>query len=351
MPATLQKIDEDLFHESTMTFGEHLEELRRCLFRALIGLGVGVLFGLLIGGRVIDLIKSPLTKALDQYKTNAAVVRIDDEIERRRAGGEEISDAYKTEMLSTMQEKGLVFDDVYLDAGQLAGVLQRKHLGRAVDAVPATSAKGPNLVAVRIWRQVAADPGGRIIGDNVPEAFMVFLKASFVTGLVISSPWLFWQLWMFVAAGLYPHEKRYVHVFLPFSLGLFLFGASFAFFLVFEPVLNFLLSFNAWLGIDPYLSINAWLSFVLILPLGFGISFQLPLVMLFLDRIGIFDAAAYLANLRLAILAISIISMILTPSDPYSMVLMAVPLVVLYLFGILLCRYWPRRASPLEASY
>ena len=84
-----------------------------------------------------------------------------------------------------------------------------------------------------------------------------------------------------MAAGLYPHERRYVHRYLPFSVALFLVGAALAFFVVFQPVLHFLLMFNRSQGIIPEPRINEWLSFVMILPIGFGIGFQLPLVMLF----------------------------------------------------------------------
>jgi sec-independent protein translocase protein TatC len=120
-------------------------------------------------------------------------------------------------------------------------------------------------------------------------------------------------------------------------------GAALAFFFVFAPVLKFLLSFNAGPDLDLELRISEWMGFVLMLPLGFGISFQLPLVMLFMERIGVFTIASYLASWRIAILAIFILAMMLTPSgDPYSMCLMAGPLTLLYFGGILLCRYMPR---------
>ena len=93
----------------------------------------------------------------------------------------------------------------------------------------------------------------------------------------------------------------------------------------FEFVLAFLFTFYDWMGIDPDPRITDWLTFVLILPLGFGISFQLPLVMLFLERIGIFTTKTYLSNWRISVLVICFIAMVLTPSDPYSMVLMAMP--------------------------
>ncbi|HWB01171.1 MAG TPA: twin-arginine translocase subunit TatC, partial [Pirellulales bacterium] len=162
-------------------------------------------------------------------------------------------------------------------------------------------------------------------------------------GAVLSSPWVFYQIWTFVAAGLYPHEKRYVHVFLPFSLGLFLLGAATAYLFVFQPVLDFLFGFNRWLNIDPDPRISEWLSFVLMLPLGFGISFQLPLVMLFLERIGVFDVRGYLEKWRISVLVIFILSAVLTPADPYSLLLMAIPLCFLYFGGIALCRLMPKR--------
>jgi sec-independent protein translocase protein TatC len=200
-----------------------------------------------------------------------------------------------------------------------------------------------NLVELVTWKPVDVE----VQSLSAHEGFMIWIKAALITGAVISSPWIFLQVWEFVAAGLYPHEKRFVHVFLPFSLLLFFAGASLAFFFVFKPVLDFLFSFNQRMDIDAAPRISEWLSFVLFLPLGFGISFQLPLVMLFLERIGIFTISSYLSKWRIAILVIFVLAMLLTPADPVSMLLMAVPLTVLYFGGIVLCRWIPRRSSPL----
>ena len=112
-------------------------------------------------------------------------------------------------------------------------------------------------------------------------------------------------------------------------------------------MLNFLFQFYEWLDIAPYPVISDWLSFILILPIGFGVSFQLPLVMLFLERIGIFTVTSYLEKWRMAVLVIAVISMLLTPADPGSMIIMGVPLVILYFGGILLCRYMPKRKDAL----
>ncbi len=149
-----------------------------------------------------------------------------------------------------------------------------------------------------------------------------------------------------MAAGLYPHEKKYVHYYLPISIALFVFGVCLAFFFVFKPVLTFLFTFNASMGINPQVRIGEWLSFVMFLPLGFGIAFQLPLVMLFLNRIGIFSVEAYTSKWRIAVMIISVLSMILTPADPVSMIMLGVPLTALYFLGIGLCRWMPRPSNP-----
>ena len=120
---------------------------------------------------------------------------------------------------------------------------------------------------------------------------------------------------------------------------------------MFEPVFGFLFSFQAEMNIDFDPRIGEWISFVLVLPLGFGISFQLPLVMLFLNRIGIVRHQLYVTKWRIAILIIFVVSMVLTPADPVSMLLMAVPLCFLYVLGIGMCQWMPQGRSPFTEAY
>jgi sec-independent protein translocase protein TatC len=205
----------------------------------------------------------------------------------------------------------------------------------------------PQLLHVPLWKPIDI----RVQTLNAHEAFMIWLKAAFICGFLIASPWVFYQVWSFIAAGLYSHEKKYVGVYLPLSLALFLGGAALAFFFVFEPVLDFLFSFNRAMNIHPDPRISEWMGFVLFLPIGFGVAFQLPLVMLMLHRVGIVSVEVYLAKWRVAVLVICIVSMLLTPADPISMLLMAVPLVVLYFFGILLSIWMPRIKNPYSEGY
>ena len=203
------------------------------------------------------------------------------------------------------------------------------------------------MIPLAAWKPIAV----RFLVLNAQEAFMIWMKAALVTGLVLGSPWIFIQIWNFVAAGLYPHEKNYVYMYLPISILLFFGGASLAYLFVFDPVLNFLFMFNTSMNAEFDPRIGEWLSFVLILPLGFGIGFQLPLVMLFLNRIGILSIELYIQQWRIAILSIFVIAMVLTPADPYSMLLMAIPLCLLYVVGILMCKWMPKGRNPFAEAY
>jgi sec-independent protein translocase protein TatC len=153
----------------------------------------------------------------------------------------------------------------------------------------------------------------------------------------MASPWVFYQGWAFVAAGLYRHERAYVKKFLPFSLGLFLTGVFLCFFLVLPITLKFLLQFNIYLGVAPTLRLSEWMSFATLLPLIFGLAFQTPLVMMILERLNVFTVEDFKAKRKIAILIITIAAALLTPGqDPFSMILLAVPMVLLYELGILM---------------
>src|SRR5260370_19245605 len=97
--------------------------------------------------------------------------------------------------------------------------------------------------------------------DTPDEAFMIYLKVSLILGVIISSPWVIYQLWLFIGAGLYSHERKYVYTYLPMSIILFLGGAAFCFFGVIPFVLNFLFEFNKWLGLRAEIKMASWITF------------------------------------------------------------------------------------------
>jgi sec-independent protein translocase protein TatC len=159
---------------------------------------------------------------------------------------------------------------------------------------------------------------------------------------------VFYQLWAFIAAGLYPHEKKYVHRYLPMSLGLFIAGVLLCQFMVIPNAIRALLWFNEWLELEPDLRLNEWLGFAILLPLVFGLSFQTPLIMLFLGKVGIMDADSFRRKRRIAWFVIAIFAAIVTPSDPWSMILLMIPMWGLYELGILMVAYSAPPPEPAE---
>ncbi len=320
------------------------------LVKAIISLVVGVLVGLLFAGSLVDYVQTPLKNALKEFYSRTAGDEYRRYLIKQQQDGKPVPEDIDA-AAKLFAEQQLVTEEHYVDPREMVQAMK--------DIAPNAIEKSAlpheaedqgidrkNLVKVRMYHHVEDDPRVRIIGLKVEEPFVVYIKAAIVLGIILASPFVFYFIWQFIAAGLYPHEQRYVRIFLPFSTGLFLAGAALAFFVVFKYVLAFLFTFFDWMGIDPDPRITDWLTFVLVLPLGFGISFQLPLVMLFLERIGIFTVKTYLGNWRISVLVICFLSMVLTPSDPYSMMLMAAPLVGLFFFGILLCKWMPRRTTP-----
>ncbi|MCR4412085.1 MAG: twin-arginine translocase subunit TatC [Thermoguttaceae bacterium] len=336
--------DEDIFKDSTMTFGEHLEELRRCLFKAVLGLLGGVIIGLFVGGWVVEVINAPLAKSLTSYYQADS----EDQVKKALADGAVPGewDYYR----DLIYGREMLVEERYISLPSLVAALRSRYPEVFKDAQPAgeASSGGPasdpaaELTPILLWHPVREDARIQPKGLKPHEGFMIYLQGSLLVGAIIACPWVFYQIWTFVAAGLYPHEKRYVNIYLPFSIGLFLLGVLVAYFFVFGPVLGFLFRFNRWLGITPDLRISEWLGFVLMLPLGFGICFQLPLVMLFLERIGITTVQTYVAYWRVAILVVFVLAAVFTPPDPWSMSLLALPLTFLYFGGILLCKWMPK---------
>ena len=335
-----------------MTFGEHLEELRTCLFKSLFGLILGCVVGFMIGGSVVHYLQTPLETALKTFYQAESQRRAESEIDTLRKQGIAIpKDSQQLKHL--VQDEQLLPEELFVDPADVLEQLRTK-FPRQFSGLPALTEKPKeklergDLVRLFFWRPLEDDARVRVKTLSAQEAFSIWLKASMLAGVVLASPWIFYQLWMFVAAGLYWRERKYVHIFLPFSLGLFLAGAALAFFFAFKPVLWFLFSFNTAMGIEPDPRISEWMGFVLMLPLGFGLAFQLPLVMLFLERIGVFTTKSYWSFWRVAVLAIAVLAMMLAP-EPISMMIMIVPLTLLYFGGIALCNYMPRSRKPYAA--
>ena len=184
--------------------------------------------------------------------------------------------------------------------------------------------------------------GETLIYTGLPEAFFTFLKVSFLSGLMIASPVIIYQFWMFVAPGLYEREKRMMIPIVFLSSFFFIGGALFGYFIVFPFGFDFFLGF-ATETIRPMPSMKEYLSFSAKLLLAFGLVFELPLVITFLARLGIVSVPFLKKNRKYALLLFFVGAAILTPPDVVTQIMMAMPLMVLYEISILGARIFGRK--------
>jgi sec-independent protein translocase protein TatC len=363
-----QQYPDDIFAESRMSFGDHIEELRKHLIRAIVGLLV-----VLIGGFVLDGVGDamgwpnfgvgkPMMKVIvgpveDQArafyaKRNQETLPKLTEIARHRTDPERARELYAKlhdkgwTALSTTEREELraapVPMPVYIPVEPLIPVFG--------------TPKDPTIKEVKVEMLVypafinyqnnvgetSLENRRYLTSLSVQEPFVVYFKVSLLCGVVLASPWIAFQIWSFVAAGLYPHERAYVYKFLWPSVGLFLAGVALCQFVVLPGAVKALLGFNSWLDVDPDLRLNEWLGFALILPIVFGVSFQTPLVMFFLNRIGMFGWEDYWSKWRYAVIILAVFAAIITPTpDAVTMLYLFVPMFGLYLLGIAVCRFFP----------
>ena len=204
------------------------------------------------------------------------------------------------------------------------------------------------LYAILAQPLIAALPaGGQMIATDVVGVFLVPVKVAFLVAFVIALPYVLYQVWAFVAPGLYVHEKRLVAPLVFASSALFLIGMSFAYFLVFPVVFKFMASI-APEGVAWMTDIEKYLSFALTTFVAFGVTFEVPIAVIVLVRVGVVSIEKLKEIRPYVIVGAFVIGAIFTPPDVISQVMLAVPLWFLYELGIIVARLIGR--SPAAAS-
>lgn len=184
-----------------------------------------------------------------------------------------------------------------------------------------------------------------LIGTGVAEAFFAKLKVSLAGAIVLSLPAVLWQLWQFVAPGLYANEKRYAKGFVCFGTLCFVLGAWFCYAVIFDVGYAFFIDQYREFDIRPAIRISEYLSFSAKLMLAFGVVFELPVAGFFLARIGVLDHRLMIAHFRYALLLIFVLAAVLTPPDVISQILLALPLLGLYGVTIVIVYFVERKPS------
>jgi sec-independent protein translocase protein TatC len=190
-------------------------------------------------------------------------------------------------------------------------------------------------------------PGENLAYTTLTEPFMMYFRVALLAGILISSPVVLWQVWLFLSPALYRREKRWVWPFVTFGALFFLSGCAFSYYVAFPLVVRFLVDVGR--PFQAVITINEYLSIATKLILALGLCFEMPILIFFLARMGIVSERWLLSKFKYAILVIFIVSAVITPSaDIATQCVFAVPMILLYLLGILAAWLFRKRERPAE---
>lgn len=177
--------------------------------------------------------------------------------------------------------------------------------------------------------------GTKLVFTNLPDPFFLYMKVSFLAAIFVTAPFIFLQVWYFIAPGLYQKEKKHVFPFVIFTTIFFAGGAAFAYFVVFPFACNFFLSLGS--DFNPLITVNQYFSLVLRIILGIALVFELPTLVFFLAKMGIITAKMMIKYFKYAVLVVFVIAAIITPTpDMITQSILAVPMLALYGLSILI---------------
>jgi sec-independent protein translocase protein TatC len=183
--------------------------------------------------------------------------------------------------------------------------------------------------------------GTKMAYTSLTAPFMLYIKVSFLTALFVTAPFVFLQLWYFVAPGLYQKEKKYVVPFVVFTSIFFFLGAAFGYFVVFPWACRFFLSMGK--DFNPVLTVDTYFSLALRVLLGIALVFELPTLVFFLSKLGLVTSRWMVKNFKYAVLAVFVIAAVITPTpDMITQSILAVPMLALYGLGIVIAFFFGR---------
>jgi sec-independent protein translocase protein TatC len=353
--------DDDPFADTRMSFGDHIEELRNHLLRAIYGFLIAFVIACFLGQPVVEFISRPVEVALQKYWRvyyQRKAVKLRQEAKEGKYDNLppirtriEIPDSIFAKQKEVKRPEERPFNILpgfknLLESFEIPGLI--RHKDGADGGWVSIDAKiwHPELFVVqqKIVETFVAPMSLKAL--SVQEGFVAYFKVCAFVGLVLGAPWVLWQIWSFVAVGLYPHEKKYVYSYFPISIGLFLAGVVMCEFFVLPQAIEALLWFNSYLNMQPDFRFSEWLTFALLMPLVFGLCFQTPLIMLFLNRMGLVSVDAYRKGRRYAIFFMAVFATIILPTpDVGTMLLLTTAMCLFYEVGIWMCLWSPAKES------
>lgn len=200
-------------------------------------------------------------------------------------------------------------------------------------------------------QQAPAAEGVPMNAFRLTDPLYVYMQFAFVIGLVLTAPLLMYQLWSFVSPALYEHERKVTLMYIPLTVLLFLIGLAFSYFLLFPFVVEFMLGLTTDLNIEGEFGIYQYFSFLLQMTVPFGFLFQLPLLAMFLTRLGLITPQLLIQTRKYAYFALLVIAGIITPPELLSHLMVTLPLLLLYELSIVISRIAHRKVMKAQQAY
>lgn len=283
--------EESELEQTRMSLGDHLEELRSRLVKGLLAVAVAFAVGWFFQEEIQSVVLAPLNRALAGLR--------EAHLEEARAYVDEHPEDWER----------------YFSSPD-----------------PAT-------------RQLVRDIDTRPMATGVAEGVFFTIRIVFYFALFLGAPVLLWQMWQFVAAGLYRKERKVVVGYFPYSVGLFLTGVAFGYFVLVPFAMQYLIGFVDIEMVRPEIKLSEYFTMLFALSLAIGGVFQLPLVMVVTVRLGILEPSVFSRWRGYFVLGAFVFSAMITPPDPFTQLMMAVPTIVLYEIGLIASRFVKRKAD------
>jgi sec-independent protein translocase protein TatC len=282
--------EDDPFASTRMSIGAHLDELRKRTFRSVLVLLVCFLVAWSFRDRITGVVMWPWREAVGKINADLVV-------------------RYESELAAQPD-------------------IDRARYFRSAD---------PASPDYKVLREPVDE---RLASFGVGDSFFFALNVSLWSAFFLGAPFVLWQLWQFIAAGLYAHEKKFVHLYFPFSVGLFVAGVLFCYYFVVSVGMYFLSSTLPLEQVRPMVGVDRYFDFLSTMCLAMGAVFQIPVLMIFFSSIGIIEPSTYGKYRGHFLIVALLVAAILTPGpDMYSQMLMAGPMLILYEVGIVLAKW------------
>ena len=323
-----------------MSFLEHLDELRTRLIRSIVFVFVAASLAWFVSDRIYNFLARPVQRALAEAQ------------QQRQVAIDGLNGKIATTTLSSLKQNDkvrFVFPEntrlgpasipagssvvarVDKDGAGNMGLFSDEPLTAGNEVVP-KDVKLP--VDLNKGYEKLTDPNDKLIVTTALEPFAIYVKVSLYAAIAVSVPFILFQIWAFIAPGLYPHERKYVTPFITLSSVFFVLGAATAYYVIFPPAAKYLLG----LGEDFRLLLKAddYFDFIILLMLGMGLVAQMPAITYILARMGVVTARWMIKTWRISVIVILVLAAVISPTnDIPNMLLFALPMLVLYVISIL----------------